>query len=254
MSDEMMEDFLIEANELLDEAEDALLELEKGASFKEYYNQMFRAFHTLKGASGMFEIISLQKHMHFLENLLDQKKEQSKLSSLTVDYFITGIEVARTVLTDINTTIDFKYCDPDSEQTEKVEVVKTVTKKPKVKNKGTIWIVDDEQDILDLVELVIEDEDYQTKTFLRAHEVVERLKVEVPGILEKPFKEDDILQMASLHVDRYKNMKLLTHSLDLLIYQFENLKKEPNEKLFEYYKEELKNILQQKNNLYQKVR
>ena len=106
MSDDMMGDFHIEAIELLDEAEESLLELDKGAEYKQCYNQIFRAFHSIKGAAGMFGIEKLQKHMHYLENLLSNKQDLDELSALSIDYFLAGVDGAKKILE--NQEIDFE--------------------------------------------------------------------------------------------------------------------------------------------------
>jgi FixJ family two-component response regulator len=44
----------------------------------------------------------------------------------------------------------------------------------------------------------------------------------VSGIIEKPFNQDVFLRMVKLNVKKYRNVKLLNKSIDLIVYQFED--------------------------------
>ena len=72
MNDEILKEFFNEAFELFEEAETALLEIEKDIDFDKNFNCLFRAFHSIKGGAGMFELTVIQSHMHYLENLLSE--------------------------------------------------------------------------------------------------------------------------------------------------------------------------------------
>ena len=61
MDSSVMDEFFIEAEELLTDAEDALLALERGESSEVVYNKVYRNFHSLKGASGMMGLTYLKK-------------------------------------------------------------------------------------------------------------------------------------------------------------------------------------------------
>ncbi|RMG74858.1 MAG: chemotaxis protein CheA [Nitrospirae bacterium] len=67
-------EFVIEAEELLSEAESLLLEIQEGLQSEvnpDTINALFRNIHTLKGISGLFGHEGLQNLCHHLENLLD---------------------------------------------------------------------------------------------------------------------------------------------------------------------------------------
>jgi two-component system chemotaxis sensor kinase CheA len=61
---------LDEARELLAEMEQALLAIEIHGSDGERINAIFRAAHTLKGSSGMFNLHLVVDFTHLMENLL----------------------------------------------------------------------------------------------------------------------------------------------------------------------------------------
>ncbi|MFO0976196.1 MAG: chemotaxis protein CheA [Planctomycetaceae bacterium] len=67
--------FFEEASEHLQNMEASLLQLETQGSDHELLNTIFRAAHSIKGASATFGIDSVAKFTHVLENLLDRMRE-----------------------------------------------------------------------------------------------------------------------------------------------------------------------------------
>ncbi|MRR50035.1 MAG: chemotaxis protein CheA [Rhodocyclaceae bacterium] len=70
--DEMLSVFVQEAREQLEAMEAGLLQMEQGDRDPETINAVFRAAHTVKGASGVVEIHQIEKFTHVLENVLDR--------------------------------------------------------------------------------------------------------------------------------------------------------------------------------------
>lgn len=66
------ETFFVEAEEHLETMESALLTLETTPDDPELLNQIFRAAHTIKGASSTFGVEEVSRFTHVLENLLDR--------------------------------------------------------------------------------------------------------------------------------------------------------------------------------------
>ena len=67
----LLAQFMIEARDLLDDAVQGLLRMERGEGGAEVVNTVFRAVHTLKGTSGLFEMAPLTMMVHGGEDLLD---------------------------------------------------------------------------------------------------------------------------------------------------------------------------------------
>lgn len=67
----LLQQFIPEARDLLEQAGRSLLALEREAGAAEPMNELFRAVHTLKGTSGLFEIGPLTRVVHAGEDLLD---------------------------------------------------------------------------------------------------------------------------------------------------------------------------------------
>lgn len=103
----ILDEFSLEARELLDDAEDSLLKLNGEGNYNEIYNSVFRAFHSLKGSSGMMGFDALQSHLHLLEDYLQKSKGNIKHFTDSVDYYLSGIDAARKILNGEN--VSFKY-------------------------------------------------------------------------------------------------------------------------------------------------
>ncbi|MEC8157364.1 MAG: Hpt domain-containing protein, partial [SAR324 cluster bacterium] len=67
-----LEEFLEEADDLIQELESSLLELESNLDDRSIIDRIFRAMHTIKGGAGMVMQSELSEYAHHLESLLDQ--------------------------------------------------------------------------------------------------------------------------------------------------------------------------------------
>ncbi len=72
---DLMRDFLMEARELLDNAEAALLALESCPQDGESINTVFRAFHTIKGTSAFLGLEDVTEFAHHAESLLSRVRD-----------------------------------------------------------------------------------------------------------------------------------------------------------------------------------
>ena len=75
--DELLQQFLVESHELVDQATDDLLALEKAPEDAERFDSAFRAFHTLKGGAGIVEFPAMAEAMHFAEDVLTAARKAS---------------------------------------------------------------------------------------------------------------------------------------------------------------------------------
>jgi two-component system, chemotaxis family, sensor kinase CheA len=133
MSNEI-EEFKIEIFELLDNAENALLEFDKlppNQSAPKLYDEVFRAYHNIKGAAGMMEWDELQHHVHKLENELMLHKENATIPKNLISWFLKGNDVARCIMN--NEPYEFNYEAKAQKEVVKKEVVPEVKKVEKEK-------------------------------------------------------------------------------------------------------------------------
>ncbi|PWC54204.1 hypothetical protein TSH7_31500 [Azospirillum sp. TSH7] len=92
MSD-LLGQFISESRDLLEKAAEGLLALEKAPDDDELVNTIFRSVHTLKGASGLFEIAPLTRLVHAGEDLLGAVRAGTlMLDPGTVDLLLDGLD------------------------------------------------------------------------------------------------------------------------------------------------------------------
>jgi chemotaxis protein histidine kinase CheA len=106
-NEEELKEFKVEATELLDMAEKSLLALTEQTPFREHYDAVFRAFHSIKGAAGMMDLNDLQAHVHQVESILTDLKEEKCLARKYVYFFLKAIDASRALLEDEK--INFQY-------------------------------------------------------------------------------------------------------------------------------------------------
>ena len=70
--EDLLQDFLVEATDLLSGVDNKLVELEKNPHDKGLLNDIFRGFHTIKGGAGFLSATELVTLCHLTENLFDK--------------------------------------------------------------------------------------------------------------------------------------------------------------------------------------
>jgi two-component system chemotaxis sensor kinase CheA len=73
--DEIVQEFLVESHENLDQLDRDLVELEKSPGSRELLSSVFRTIHTIKGTSGFLAFGRLESLTHVGENLLSRLRE-----------------------------------------------------------------------------------------------------------------------------------------------------------------------------------
>ncbi|MRW90918.1 chemotaxis protein CheA [Duganella sp. FT80W] len=75
--DEALQTFIAESRELLEEMENALLNVDLAGDQNEAINAIFRAAHTIKGSAGLFSLDHIVAFTHVVESLLDKVRDGS---------------------------------------------------------------------------------------------------------------------------------------------------------------------------------
>ena len=70
--EDLLQDFLQEAGDLLSDVDSKLVDLEKDPSDRHLLNDIFRGFHTIKGGAGFLNATELVTLCHLTENLFDR--------------------------------------------------------------------------------------------------------------------------------------------------------------------------------------
>ncbi|EID99653.1 chemotaxis protein CheW [Leptospira licerasiae] len=91
----LLKDYLVEARELLDMAEESILELEKDYQ-PEQINTLFRVIHTIKGNSAIFDFPLITGLAHSFESLLNQfRKKETKPADKEIGLFLDCIDALK---------------------------------------------------------------------------------------------------------------------------------------------------------------
>jgi len=94
--EELLQDFLLEAGELLSGVDNKLVELEKQPDDKNLLNEIFRGFHTIKGGAGFLNAEALVALCHLTENLFDKLRNgELRLSQELMDVIMDATGTVR---------------------------------------------------------------------------------------------------------------------------------------------------------------
>ncbi|HRH82123.1 MAG TPA: chemotaxis protein CheA [Thiobacillaceae bacterium] len=94
--EELLQDFLLEASELLGQVDNKLVELEKRPDDKDLLNDIFRGFHTIKGGAGFLNADNLVTLCHGTENLFDKLRNgELRLSPELMDVIMAATGTVR---------------------------------------------------------------------------------------------------------------------------------------------------------------
>jgi len=96
---EIVDSFLLETKEILENLNVDLMELEKLPEDLDLLNQIFRSFHTIKGTSGFLGLEKLPAVTHKCEDILNKlRKGEAKLNSNLMDGIILGYDTIKELL------------------------------------------------------------------------------------------------------------------------------------------------------------
>ncbi|HEY9130594.1 MAG TPA: chemotaxis protein CheA [Dyella sp.] len=94
LDDELRDDFLVEARELLQRLSEQLVELEASPRDADLLNAVFRAFHTVKGGAGFLSIEAMVQLCHQAEDLLnDARNNVFVLDSTQMDALLEALDL-----------------------------------------------------------------------------------------------------------------------------------------------------------------
>ena len=78
VDEEILQDFLVEAGEILELLSEQLVELENNPNDTELLNAIFRGFHTVKGGAGFLSLTELVEICHGAENVFDGLRQGNR--------------------------------------------------------------------------------------------------------------------------------------------------------------------------------
>ena len=102
---EILQDFLIESFELIEQLDQDLVELENNPQDLELLNRIFRVAHTIKGASSFLNFDVLTHLTHHMEDVLNKARHGDLLIDADVmDVVLESIDLMKALLVIIRDT------------------------------------------------------------------------------------------------------------------------------------------------------
>jgi len=102
---EIREDFLVEAFELIEQMDQDLVELENNPEDLELLNRIFRVAHTVKGSSSFLNFDVLTRLTHHMEDVLNKaRKEELKITPEIMDVILESVDMMKGLLEAIRDT------------------------------------------------------------------------------------------------------------------------------------------------------
>ena len=113
---ELLEDFLIEAFEMIEEMDQDLVELENNPDDLELLNKIFRVAHTIKGSGSFLNFDKLTHLTHHMEAVLDKaRKGELKITPEIMDVILESVDAMKAILEYIRDNGDDSSPDVDIE-------------------------------------------------------------------------------------------------------------------------------------------
>ncbi len=92
--DEILQDFLVEAGEILEQLNEQLVELEQNPSDLDMINAVFRGFHTIKGGAGFLALEAMVAVCHRAEDVFNLLRTGDKtLNAAMMDRFLEVLDI-----------------------------------------------------------------------------------------------------------------------------------------------------------------
>ena len=96
---EIVQEFLVESHENLDQLDRDLVELERSPGSRELLSSIFRAIHTIKGTSGFLAFHRLETITHVGENLLSRLRDgELEMTGATTEVLLRMVDTVRALL------------------------------------------------------------------------------------------------------------------------------------------------------------
>ena len=90
---EILDEFLVEASEILENLDQDLVDLENNPEDKELLNKIFRGMHTLKGGAGFLNLTTIVEIAHRIEDIFNKlRNDELKLTPEIMDVILEGID------------------------------------------------------------------------------------------------------------------------------------------------------------------
>lgn len=111
--EEILQDFLIEAGEILEALSEQLVELENDPNNADLLNAIFRGFHTVKGGAGFLSLTELVDACHGAENVFDTlRNQQRSVTSELMDVILQALDTINALFAQVQNKEPLSTADP----------------------------------------------------------------------------------------------------------------------------------------------
>ncbi|WP_448563773.1 chemotaxis protein CheA [Thalassotalea ganghwensis] len=111
--EEILQDFLIEAGEILESLSEQLVELENDPENADLLNAIFRGFHTVKGGAGFLSLTHLVDACHGAENVFDiLRNHQRSVTPELMDVILQALDTINAMFAQVQAREEIDPADP----------------------------------------------------------------------------------------------------------------------------------------------
>ncbi|PIO91220.1 chemotaxis protein CheA [Pseudomonas syringae] len=112
--EEILQDFLVEAGEILEQLSEQLVELESRPDDADLLNAIFRGFHTVKGGAGFLQLHELVECCHIAENVFDiLRKGERRVDSELMDVVLEALDSVNSMFGQVRERTDVTPATPE---------------------------------------------------------------------------------------------------------------------------------------------
>lgn len=112
--EEILQDFLVEAGEILEQLSEQLVELESRPDDANLLNAIFRGFHTVKGGAGFLQLHELVECCHIAENVFDiLRKGERHVDSELMDVILEALDAVNGMFNEVRERAPITAATPE---------------------------------------------------------------------------------------------------------------------------------------------
>ncbi|MND28581.1 Chemotaxis protein CheA [compost metagenome] len=112
--EEILQDFLVEAGEILEQLSEQLVELESRPDDADLLNAIFRGFHTVKGGAGFLQLNELVECCHIAENVFDVlRKGERRVDAELMDVVLEALDTVNSMFGQVRERTEVTAATPE---------------------------------------------------------------------------------------------------------------------------------------------
>ncbi|GAA4874569.1 chemotaxis protein CheA [Ferrimonas pelagia] len=113
LDDDILQDFLVEAGEILEQLQAQLVDLEQNPKDSDLLNAIFRGFHTVKGGAGFLSLNAMVDACHGAENIFDLlRNDQLTVTAELMDLVLQSLDAVNDMFTRLQNGETPEAADP----------------------------------------------------------------------------------------------------------------------------------------------